>query len=89
MSPETASRLHDVFGGIDVARRLPQVRTPTLVLHARGDAEIPLEAGRLFATRIPGARFVTLESDNHILLADEPAFARFVDEVRRFLAEGG
>ena len=61
-------------------------KTPTLVLHARGDAEIPLAAGRPFATRIPGARLVTLESQNHILLEEEPAFARFLQEVRRFVA---
>jgi pimeloyl-ACP methyl ester carboxylesterase/DNA-binding winged helix-turn-helix (wHTH) protein len=88
VAPETAARLHEVFGGIDVSRRLAHVTTPTLVLHARDDAEISLEAGRAFATGIPGARFVTLDSGNHVLLAHEPAFARFVEEVERFLSDG-
>ena len=48
--------------------------TPTLVVHARGDRVVPVEEGRLLAARIPGARFVLLESANHILLADEPAW---------------
>jgi len=60
---------------------------PTLVLHCRDDASSPFEQGRLVASRIPGARFVTLESRNHILLPRDPAWAIFVGEVRRFLRE--
>ena len=47
------------------------------------------EHGRLLATRIPGARLVPLDSDNHILLGDEPAWPVFVEEVRRFVAPDG
>ncbi|MCG6870437.1 MAG: alpha/beta hydrolase [Gammaproteobacteria bacterium] len=60
---------------------------PNLVLHARNDAENPLEAGRAFATHISGARFVTLESENHIRLAQEPAFERLVNEIDLSLGE--
>ena len=63
-----------------------QVRVPTLVLHARGDGMIPFEIGRQLAALIPGARFVSLDSRNHVLLETEPAWARFLDEVRAFLA---
>jgi DNA-binding NarL/FixJ family response regulator len=59
-----------------------------LVLHPRGDARIPFDEGRLLAGLIPGARFVPLESRNHILLEDEPAWARFTAEVHAFLSEG-
>jgi pimeloyl-ACP methyl ester carboxylesterase/DNA-binding winged helix-turn-helix (wHTH) protein len=86
VSPKVAGDLYEVFGTIDVSRRLEKVRTPTLVLHARDDAEIPLASGQAFATGIPGARFVTLESGNHILLEHEPAFSRFIHEVRHFIA---
>jgi pimeloyl-ACP methyl ester carboxylesterase len=58
------------------------------VLHATGDAAVPFENGRELAALVPGARFVPLESRNHILLMDEPAWPRFVDEVRAFLAQG-
>ena len=67
------------------SHRLNLVKAPTLVLHARNDGEIPLASGREFATGIPGARFVTLESNNHILLEEEPSFARFLREVDMFL----
>ena len=86
-TPEIAVRLRTTAGNINVTDLAPQVRAPTLVLHATGDAAVPFEQGRLIAARIPGARFVSLEGRNHILLEDEPAWARFTDEVRRFLAE--
>ncbi|MDZ5698625.1 alpha/beta fold hydrolase [Chelativorans sp. M5D2P16] len=85
--PENACRLHLAFGEIDVAGLLSQVSVPTLVLHARDDAAVPFSSGREFATGIPGARFVDLDSANHILLAEEPAFARLMREVKRFVAE--
>jgi pimeloyl-ACP methyl ester carboxylesterase len=65
----------------------PRVRAPTLVLHGVGDAAVPFDQGRRLAALIPGARFVSLESQNHILLEHEPAWPRFLDEIRRFLAE--
>jgi DNA-binding winged helix-turn-helix (wHTH) protein/pimeloyl-ACP methyl ester carboxylesterase len=85
VSPETAARFHEVFGNIDVSDRLASVRQPTLVLHARNDGEISFGNGRAFATGIPGARFVTLDSHNHILLEEEPAFSKLMNEVNRFL----
>lgn len=51
------------------------------------DAVVPIDQGRLLASLIPDCRFVQLDSENHMLLADEPAWPRLVDEVRRFLAE--
>ena len=86
-TPEIAVRLRTTAANINVTDLAPRVRAPTLVLHATGDAVVPFEQGRLIAALIPGARFVSLESRNHILLEDEPAWARFTDEVRRFLAE--
>lgn len=70
---------------LDATPYAPLVKAPTLVLHARGDRRVPLEAGRRFAGLIPDARFVTFEGDNHILLEDEPAWPRFLDELDRFL----
>ena len=64
---------------------LPGIAAPTLVLHCRDDACVPFEQGRLIASRIPRARFVALESSNHVLLPRDPAWARFVSEVRGFL----
>ena len=86
-SPENAARLRRLSTSIDVRDLLAQVNVPTLVLHCRDDGIVPFERGRRMAAGIPGARFVTLEGQNHLLLADEPAWPRFLEEVRRFLAE--
>jgi pimeloyl-ACP methyl ester carboxylesterase len=87
-SPETGARLLSTSATIDVTRLAPRVRAPTLVLHATGDAVAPFSQGRKVASLIPGARFVPLEGKNHILLETEPAWTRFVEEVRRFLGSG-
>jgi pimeloyl-ACP methyl ester carboxylesterase/DNA-binding CsgD family transcriptional regulator len=86
-SPEDAARTIAGFGAIDVCAQAPRVACPTLVLHARGDARVPFEEGRFLAGLIPGARFVPLDSRNHVLLAHEPAFVRCFAQVRDFLAE--
>lgn len=77
--PEIAARIIEAFGQINVRALLPKVKVPTMVVHARGDARIPFEQGRLLAAEIPNARFVTLESRNHILIESEPAWARFCE----------
>lgn len=87
-SPENAMRLRTAAAEIDVSDVAPRVRAPTLVLHAIGDAAVPFDQGRLTAALIPGARFVPLESRNHVLLESEPAWPRFLQEVRAFLAAG-
>jgi pimeloyl-ACP methyl ester carboxylesterase len=84
-TPENAARIVQEFNTIDVRELAAQVRVPTLVMHARGDLRIPIEEGQLLASLIPGARFVTLESNNHILLESEPAWRRFLFEVENFL----
>lgn len=85
MSPANALRFMKVLSEIDVEDLLPKVRCPTLILHPTHDAAVPFEEGRLMASRIPGARFVPLESGNHLLLESEPAWARFKEEVEAFL----
>ena len=57
------------------------------MLHSRDDRRTPVEAARELAAAIPGSRFVTLESSNHVLLADEPAWPRFLAEFDAFLSE--
>jgi pimeloyl-ACP methyl ester carboxylesterase len=62
------------------------VSVPTLVMHARHDARAPFDQGRRLAAGIAGPRFVSPASRNHLILEDEPAFPRFVEEIRSFLA---
>ncbi|HET8943588.1 MAG TPA: alpha/beta fold hydrolase, partial [Dehalococcoidia bacterium] len=84
-SPENAVHFREVAGRIDVTDLLPDIQVPTLVLHARGDLRVFFDQGRQLAAAIPGARFVPLDSENHILLENEPAWGKFLREVRAFL----
>lgn len=83
--PEMAARLWLAYNQIDVKDLARQVDVPTLILHARSDKLVPFEAGRRLASQIPNARFVPLEGENHILLKNEPAWDRFLAEVRNFI----
>jgi len=86
-SPETAIRLLQVIGDIDVMDLLPSLTIPVLLLHARADARVPFEHGLTLARTIPNARFVPLESKNHLILPHEPAFGRYLEEIGCFLDE--
>jgi pimeloyl-ACP methyl ester carboxylesterase/DNA-binding winged helix-turn-helix (wHTH) protein len=87
ISPENAIRLMRMTGEIDVVDLLPRIAVPTLVLHSRRDARVPFEQGLILARGIPNARFVALESDNHLILSHEPAWQRYIDEICNFLNE--
>ena len=80
-----AALLEGAFHDIDVTELARQVRVPTLVLHATGDRGVPFEEGRRLAGMIPEARFVPLDSRNHILLQRDAAFPKFIDEIERFI----
>lgn len=86
-SGPNAARILEAFGEIDVTPLLGDVSVPTLVIHARDDARVPLNNGIELASGIPGARLLTLEGQNHLILEQEPAWPRFVSEVEAFLAE--
>lgn len=84
-SAENAVRMIDAFGDLDVQDVAPQVRAPTLILHARGDMRVPFEEGRRLAALIPDARFVPLECRDHWPLEQEPAFEQMMIEIDAFL----
>jgi pimeloyl-ACP methyl ester carboxylesterase/DNA-binding CsgD family transcriptional regulator len=86
-SAENAVRFQSTFFEIDVTDAAPNVRAPTLVLHARDDAVIPFEEGRVLSSLIPDAHFVPLEGRNHIIQEDEPAWPVFLEELRHFLGD--
>jgi class 3 adenylate cyclase/pimeloyl-ACP methyl ester carboxylesterase len=84
-SPECAFRYREAVGDFDVRDLLPRVSAPTLVMHVRGDAVVPVESGRTLAAGIPGARFVAVQGQNHLFLENEPASQRFFEEIELFL----
>lgn len=85
-SARTVFEAREAYRQADVTSLLPKLTQPTLVLHCRGDQMVDFEEGRYLASEIPNATLVPLESDNHIVLEDEPAWPVFVGEVERFLA---
>jgi class 3 adenylate cyclase len=84
-SPEIAARYFDVVGDFDITDLLAKVTTKTLVMHVRGDLVCPIEAGRVLAAGIPGARFVALQGQNHLFQENEQASQRFFEELKLFL----
>jgi pimeloyl-ACP methyl ester carboxylesterase/DNA-binding CsgD family transcriptional regulator len=86
-SAEIAATLMEARAVMDISASLGEVRTPTLVMHARGDEVVPVAEGRLLASSIQGAHFVELDSRNHVLLEHEPAWQRFQEEVLAFVEQ--
>jgi len=86
-STENAMRIMRATGELDISDLLSQVKVPTLVLHCRNDAAVVFDEGRRLAAGIPGAKFVALESRNHLVLESEPAWEKFSSEMTAFLAK--
>lgn len=87
-SAENARRFLEAFALIDVRAEAPSIRAPTLIFHVRGDLRVPFDQALELAALIPDSRLIPLESNNHLMRADEPAFAVFLDELNRFLSDG-
>jgi pimeloyl-ACP methyl ester carboxylesterase len=87
-SPRVAARMFLANQALDVSELLGRVECPTLVLHCRGDVRVPVDEGRLIAAAIPNAKFVPLESANHVPLPGERAYERLFDEIAEFLPRG-
>jgi pimeloyl-ACP methyl ester carboxylesterase/DNA-binding SARP family transcriptional activator len=83
---ENAVELQRVFGEINVTDLLGKVTTPTLVGHSTRDSVVPFESGRALAARIPGAKFIAVESPNHLLLETDPGWPKYARIVEDFLA---
>ena len=84
-SGQTAADVFQSRSQIDVVDLLPRIVAPTLIVHAREDAAVPLSQGHVLASGIANSQFVELDSRNHILLAHEPAWARFCDAILEFM----
>jgi class 3 adenylate cyclase len=81
-TPRTAVAQFEVIFRNDAREALPLVQAPTLVLHARENAVIPLEHGRFLADNIKGARLVELAGGD---LGLTPAAYPVIDEVAEFI----
>lgn len=88
-SPENAASLRRAVDGFDVSAMIAKVNAPTLVMHARDDGVQPLEQGRQLASKIRQSEFVLLESRNHVILPQEPAWRIMFNEIERFVLGSG
>ena len=86
-SAETAVRLLRIGWNTDVREVARKIKCPVLIVHPERDAVVPIAEARLLASLIPDCRFVQLDSENHMPLADEPAWPRLVAEIQSFLNE--
>ena len=89
LTQEVAAKLLESRAMVDVTSLLGAVRAPTLVLHASGDAVVPITEGHILAAGIPQAQFIELDSKNRVLLENEPAWERFCYEVLKFIEVEG
>jgi pimeloyl-ACP methyl ester carboxylesterase len=62
---------------------LEAINVPTLIVHTKDDQVASHEAGKRAAERIPGARFVSLESGGHLMIGQTRVIR---DEVADFFA---
>ena len=86
-SPETAVRLLQIGWQTDVRSAARRINCPTLALHISRDTVVPIEDGRRLAALIPDCRFVQIDGENHMPLADEPAWLRILEEIDNFLKQ--
>ena len=85
ITPDKAATLRQIVDRFDVQDSLRSIKAPTLVVHAIDDAINPIEQGRILASEIPNARFLPLESRNHVPLPQEESWGRMMSEVTSFL----
>lgn len=83
-----AAKIRTACDDIDVTALLAHIKVPTLVIHAVRDHVAPIEEGRRIAATIPGAKFVILDSENHIPTPGDPAWEVLLKEIEAFAAEG-
>lgn len=83
-SPSSIIALLRANSELDVRHLLPSVRVPTLILHRVGDGVVPVAAGRYLAEHIPGARYLEIPGDDH-LVTDNETQDVIADEIEEFM----
>lgn len=83
-TPSTIRALSEMNTLVDVRELLPTVGVPTLVLHRRDDALIPLADAYYLAERIPNSTLRVLEGADHFVSGDP---AQLLDEIEPFVSK--
>lgn len=85
-SPGSVTSLFRANYDIDVRHILPLIQAPTLIIHRVGDALVPVEAGRYLARNIPGAKYIELPGEDHMIQAlDGDVLDQLLDEIELFI----
>jgi class 3 adenylate cyclase len=85
-SPTTALEVTRMNYSIDVRHVLPSIRVPTLLLHPTRDQIVSIDCSRYMPERIPGAKLVEIDSDDHLPFLLRPN--EIPDLVQEFLTGG-
>jgi pimeloyl-ACP methyl ester carboxylesterase/class 3 adenylate cyclase len=85
-SASAAAALQRMNLEIDIRHMLPSIRTPTLVLHAKGDRGVPIGASRQMADHIPNAKLVEMDSGDHLPFYEKPD--EWIHHIETFLTGG-
>ena len=70
-SPGALRTILSLHRQIDVTSILPSLQVPTLVLHRRTDAQVPIALGRTLAEQIQGAKYIEYPSGDHYFWVGE------------------
>ena len=92
-SADVAASFLDLDLNADQRHVLPDVATPSLVLHRRGDRTVPIARGRELAALLPNARFVPLSGDSHLPWLEDQrelnrALAGFLEDTQPVPVDG-
>lgn len=88
-SPENAMRIMAMNADVDARQDARAIKTPTLILHQKGDIAVPIKEGREAAREIPGAEFIELPGANHVMVRGHAGFDEFFSEMDPYLLEHG
>ena len=82
-SPGMARASFETAFRTDVRPILPTITVPTLVIHAREDPVVPVQLGRYLADHIPDARYLEVDSADHLPWLSDPD--TILTEIEEFL----
>jgi class 3 adenylate cyclase/pimeloyl-ACP methyl ester carboxylesterase len=82
---ENMARFREMFDEMDVSEILQNIQVPTLIVHSDDDAIAPISEGKFLASRISGAKFVRLNSKNHMMFGNEPDFPKLINSITSFV----
>lgn len=82
-SPSAAMVLTKMNTQVDIIDILGSINVPTLIMQRTHDIDVKIEEGRFIAERIPGAKFIEFEGEDHLFWVGNTG--EVLDEMRAFI----